>query len=35
MKSVLRMKDRPKTKLPEMLEEHKAVVAALKIDRYR
>jgi len=30
MKSVLRMTDRLKAELPEMLEEHKAVVAALK-----
>jgi hemerythrin superfamily protein len=30
MKSVLRMTDRIKAELPEMLEEHKAVVAALK-----
>jgi hypothetical protein len=30
MKSVLRMTDRLKEELPEMLEEHKAVVAALK-----
>lgn len=30
MKSVLRMTDRLKAELPEMLEEHKAVVAALE-----
>jgi hypothetical protein len=30
MKSVLRMTDRLKAELPEMLEEHKAIVAALK-----
>jgi hemerythrin superfamily protein len=30
MKSVLRMTDRIKAELPEMLDEHKAVVAALK-----
>jgi Hemerythrin HHE cation binding domain len=30
MKSVLRMTDRLKAELPQMLEEHKAVVAALK-----